>query len=313
MQHRARCLHGLHTAAERCAPVVRRDAVAPHHGHIARAEAGLRRLGAGHTHERDMPDGAEKAAVPVLVGLQRPRSAVLHRLVRTRSLRELALIRRALAIDGNIQQAREIDVGRSQHDAYCAPVHLLDGGDFGQAVVVGRIRVRQHGGQAFDHIGGGKLRARPEFHIAADGEGKGRAVAGVSLAQHVFGGEIVRHLEQALIQRFAQHTVDRTAVHHRVERTAAVPRQPEIGIRHLHIVHRRGVAVAVRQERQLTAAQRQHGRQHQRRGAFFPAFHQIGSLSLTDRSGRPVRRARRAFCGATRTPPNGTWYRFRCR
>ena len=68
MQHSTAHRNGIDLAGERNILVVRRNTGAAHDGYIAGAEAGVRRIRARHFDQRNVPNGAEKAAVPVLVG-----------------------------------------------------------------------------------------------------------------------------------------------------------------------------------------------------------------------------------------------------
>ena len=208
--------------------------------------------------------------MPVLVGGKAPLVAVLDRHIRAGAVGKIAAVRRAFPEDRDIQQTREVDIGRGEHDAHLIGADCLDRGDLGQAVVVGRGLVQLRGLQAGDHVVRGQRLARPEGHIPAQGEGEGRAVALIALAQHVFRGEVVRHLEQALVQRLAQHAVDARAVEHRVERAVLVPGKAEVGVRHLDVVDR--FLLAVLAARKATGAQQAERREERCEHTFFP-FH----------------------------------------
>ena len=244
VQRRARGLHGVHRAAD-----VRRvgvDARRAHERYVAGLEAGQGRVRPRKRHKRDMPDRAEEAAVPVLVGFERPAVIALDRPVGAGAVGKAAAVRRALPVDRDVEQAGEVHVGRGEHDAHRPVAHGLDRADLGQPVIIGRGLVRLRGLQAGDHVVRGQRFARPEGDALEQGEGKGGAVALIAFAQHVFRGEAVRHLKQALVKRLAQHAVDVRVVEHRVERAVLVPRQAEIRIRNLYVVHRLLLALLLR-------------------------------------------------------------------
>ena len=246
--------------------------------------------------------------MPVLVGLQRPVPILLNRLERAGTVSKGAAVGRALPVNRNIQQTREIDIRRGEHDTHLAFAHRLDGGNLRQSVVKRRSLVKLRRLQACDYVARGQFFARPEGYVVPQGEGEGCAVARIRFTQHIFRRKVRGDLKQSLIQCLAQHAVDAGVVQHRIECAVLIPRQTEIRIRHLDIVNRRILAAQIGQTAGAQQAQRCKERGEH---AFFP-FHKPDFLSVTGRSRRPARRAGRASCGATRIHPSGTWYRYRC-
>ena len=276
MQHRTGSRYGIDLTGERDILIVRRNTSTAHDGHITDAEAGVRRVRTRHFHQCNVANRAEKAAVPVLVGLQRPGGAVLDRLVRSGALGELAFVGRARTIDRNIQQLREVNVRRRKRNADHTLGHLFDRGNLGQPVMVGRFFVFQYGLETFGHVACRQLCTRPELDALLNRKAERGSVARVVLAQLVFERKIAFYPKKALIKCFAQHTVDLGAVHDRIERrTRAIPRQTEIRVRHIHVIHRCTVTVVSLAKRERAAAEHDQSRHCQRQSAFFPTFHCI--------------------------------------
>ena len=276
MQHSTAHRNSIDLAGERNILVVRRNTGAAHDGYIAGAEAGVRRIRARHFDQRNVPNSAEKAAVPVLVGLQRPCSAVLNRLVRSGALGELSFVRRTRPIDRNIQQFREVDVRRRKRNANHALCHRFDRGHLGQSVVVRRTFVFQHSLETFGNITCRQLRTRPELDALFYRKAERGSIARIVLAQLVFECKIAFYLKKALVKRLTQHAVDLGAVHNRIERCArAIPRQTEIRVRHIHVVYRCAVAVVSLSKWERAATEHDQSRHCQRQRTFFPTFHCI--------------------------------------
>ena len=276
MQHSTAHRNGIDLAGECDILVVRRNTGAAHDGYIAGAEAGVRRIRARHFDQRNVPNGAEKAAVPVLVGLQRPCGAVLNRLVRSGALCELSFVSRTRPIDRNIQQFREVDVRRRKRNADHALGHLFNRGNLGQSVVVRRTFVFQHSLETFGNITCRQLRTRPELDALFYRKAERGSVARIVLAQLVFECKIAFYLKKTLVKRLTQHAVDLGAVHDRIERCArAIPRQTEIRVRHIHVVYRCAVAVVSLSKWERAAAEHDQSRHCQRQRTFFPTFHCI--------------------------------------
>ena len=268
VQRRARCLQRVDRTADDRRCVVGCDARAAHDRHVARPEAGLRRVRPGDADQLDMADGAEKAAVPVFILFERVRAAVLDRHIWAGAVGEAAAVRAPPAVNRDVQQARKVRIGRGEHDAHLIGACRFQRRHVGKAAVIGRGGVVHRRAVARDHIVCGQRLPRPEFHALPEGEGEGRAVAAVALAQHILRRKVVRQLEQALVQRLAQHGVDAVRIRDRVERAVFVPRKAEIGVRYIDRILRPLVLLSAGQR---TARQQAQSGERRRERTFFPA------------------------------------------
>ena len=152
VQRRARCLQRIDRTADDRRFVVGCDARAAHDRHVARPEAGLRRVRPGDADQLDMADGAEKAAVPVFILFERVRAAVLDRHIRAGAVGEAAAVRAPSAVNRDVQQARKVRIGRGEHDAHLISARRFQRRHVGKAAVIGRGGVVHRRAVARDHI-----------------------------------------------------------------------------------------------------------------------------------------------------------------